>query len=198
MLSEAVEALFDCGFGNGERIGDVAEGEVVEAEVEECPFVGFEFGDKAKIVGWCLVDFLGDGVVHPIVERYESGLSCMSAYLGYGDVEGYAMHPGVGTTFVSEIGPGFPQSADDFLVEVADIVWLAVGEMDADLEKGTLAAVEHFKELAVDIVINHTNTQQGKQGMPRFIVVIWFITACHIWFSRVWTDGDGCLALGKL
>ena len=24
MLSEAVEALFDCGFGNGERVGDVA------------------------------------------------------------------------------------------------------------------------------------------------------------------------------
>lgn len=155
---------------------------MVETEVEECSFVRFEFGYKVEIVGRCLIDFLSDGVVHPVVKRNESGLSRMSAYLGDGDVEGNAMDPGVGAAFMTEIGPGFPQGADYFLVEVADIVWLAVGEVEADLKKGTLALVEHFKELVVDIVINHTNTQQGKQGMPRLSVVIWFIAACHISF----------------
>ena len=42
MLAEAVETLFDGGFGGGESFGDVADGEVVEAEVEECAVVGFE------------------------------------------------------------------------------------------------------------------------------------------------------------
>ena len=102
---------------------------MVESEVKKCSFVRFEFGDKAKIVGWCLVDFLGDGVVHPVVKRYESGLSCMSAYLGDGDVEGNAMHPGVRTAIVAKIGPGLPQGTDYFLVEVADVVWLSVGEV---------------------------------------------------------------------
>lgn len=42
LFTEAVEVLLDSGFGAVEGVGDVADGEVVEAEVEECAFVGLE------------------------------------------------------------------------------------------------------------------------------------------------------------
>ena len=120
MLAEAVEALLDGGFGGGEGFGDVADGEVLKSQVEKCTFVGFEGGDEAEVVGRCLVYFLGDGVVHPVFEGYESGLLGMAAYLCDGDIEGHTAHPCAGVAVASEAWPGLPEVTGNFLVEVAD------------------------------------------------------------------------------
>lgn len=120
VLAEAVEALLDGCFGGGEGFGDVADGEVFESQVEKCAVVGFEGGDEAEVVGRCLVYFLGDGVVHPVFEGYESGLPGVAAYLCDGDIEGYATYPGVGVAVASEAWPGLPDVTGNFLVEVAD------------------------------------------------------------------------------
>lgn len=42
LFAEAVEVLLDGCFCAVEGVGDVADGEAVEAEVEECAFVGLE------------------------------------------------------------------------------------------------------------------------------------------------------------
>lgn len=42
LFAEAVEVLLDGCFCAVEGVGDVADGESVEAEVEECAFIGFE------------------------------------------------------------------------------------------------------------------------------------------------------------
>lgn len=184
VLAEAVEALFDGGFGGGEGFGDVADGEVFESQVEKCTFVGFEGGDEAEVVGWCLVYFLGDCVVHPVFEGYESGLLGMAAYLGDGDIEGHTAHPCVGGTVASEVGPRFPEVAGNFLVEVADCIGGAVGVVEADLEDGALAAVEHVKELCVVVVAERIRPKQGKQGMPCFGSVM-LSSAVHMFVCRL-------------
>ena len=48
------------------------------------------------------------------------------------------------------------------MVEVADGIGGAVGEVEADLEDGALAAVEHIKELSVVVVTERIRPQQGK------------------------------------
>lgn len=184
VLAEAVEALFDGGFGGGEGFGDVADGEVFESQVEMCTFVGFEGGDEAEVVGRCLVYFLGDGVVHPVFEGYESGLLGMAAYFGDGDIEGHTAHPCVGGTVAPEVGPRFPEVADDFLVEVADCIGGAVGVVEADLEDGALAAVKHVKELCVVVVAERIKPKQGKQGMPCFGSVM-LSSAVHMFVCRL-------------
>ena len=64
----------------------------------------------------------------------------MVADLGDGDIEGYAAYPCVGVAVAPEVGPRFPEVADDFLVEVADVFGVVVGEVEADLEDGALGA----------------------------------------------------------
>lgn len=140
VLAEAVETLFDGGFGGGESFGDVADGEVVEAEVEECAVVGFEEREQMVVVGRSEGLLFGDGVVHPILEWYEAGLLDMVADLGDGDIEGDAAYPCVGVAVAPEVGPRFPEVAGDFLVEVADVFGVVVGEVEADLEDGALGA----------------------------------------------------------
>ena len=218
VLAEAVEALFDGGFGGGEGFGDVADGEVFESQVEECTFVGFEGGDEAEVVGWCLVYLLGDGVVHPVFEGYESGLPGVAAYLGDGDIEGHTAHPCVGGTVAPEVGPRLPEVADDFLVEVADCIGGAVGVVEADLEDGALAAVEHIKELflaelrggelafiprrgkrgrsqlCVVVVAERIRPKQGKQGMPCFGSVM-LSSAVHMFVCRLFPR-TCCVRLG--
>ena len=194
VLAEAVEALFDGGFGGGESFGDVADGEVFESQVEKCTFVGFEGGDEAEVVGRCLVYFLGDGVVHPVFEGYESGLLGMAAYFGDGDIEGHTAHPCVGGTVAPEVGPRLPEVADDFLVEVADCIGGAVGVVEADLEDGALAAVEHVKELCVVVVAERIRPKQGKQGMPCFGSVM-LSSAVHMFVCRL-LPGTCCVRLG--
>ena len=194
VLAEAVEALFDGGFGGGEGFGDVADGEVFESQVEKCTFVGFEGGDEAEVVGRCLVYFLGDGVVHPVFEGYESGLLGMAAYFGDGDIEGHTAHPCVGGTVAPEVGPRLPEVADDFLVEVADCIGGAVGVVEADLEDGALAAVEHVKELCVVVVAERIRPKQGKQGMPCFGSVM-LSSAVHMFVCRL-LPGTCCVRLG--
>lgn len=162
MLAEAVEALFDGGFGGGESFGDVADGEVFESQVEKCTFVGFEGGDEAEVVGRCLVYLLGDGVVHPVFEGYESGLLGMAAYLGDGDIEGHTAHPCASGAVATEVGPCFPEGADDFLIEVANRIGRAVGVVEADLEDGALGARKHFKELGGVIVADQIKPKQVK------------------------------------
>lgn len=105
---------------------------------------------------------VGDGVVHPILEWYEAGLLDMVADLGDGDIEGYATYPGVGVAVASEAWPGLPEVTGNFLVEVADGIGGAVGEVEADLEDGALGAVEHIKELSVVVVTERIRPQQGK------------------------------------
>lgn len=51
------------------------------------------------------------------------------------------------------------------MVEVADAVGLAVGEVEADLEDGALAVGEHFKELAVVVVADTVGAEEGKGGV---------------------------------
>lgn len=148
-MTEAVEFLFNSGFGGGEGFGDFAVGEAVEAKVEEGAVVGVESRDEAVVVGRGSGGFVGDGVVHPIFEGYERGFSFLVSNLGDGGVESNATHPSVGGAFMTEGWPRFPKGSGDFLVEVADAVGLSVGEVEADLEDGALAVGEHFKELAV-------------------------------------------------
>ena len=175
VLAEAVEALFDGGFGGGESFGDVADGEVFESQVEKCTFVGFEGGDEAEVVGRCLVYFLGDGVVHPVFEGYESGLPGVAAYLCDGDIEGHTAHPCVGVAVASEAWPGLPEVTGNFLVEVADGVGGAVGVVEADLEDGALAAVEHVKELFLAELRGGELAfipRRGKRGRSQLCVVV--------------------------
>lgn len=167
-LPKAIKALLDGGFGSSEDVGDFAQREFVEAEVEERTFVGIESGDDAVVVGRCFVDFLGDGVVDPVFEWDEKGLAYPSANLCDGDVEGHAADPGVAGALTAEGGPRLPEGAGDFLIEVADAVGLAVGEVEADLEDGVLAAVEHVKELSRVFGTVHIKVEQGFDGgVPR-------------------------------
>lgn len=105
---------------------------------------------------------VGDGVVHPVFEGYEAGLLDMVSDLGDGDIEGDAAYPCVGVAVASEARPGLPEVTGNFLVEVADGIGGAVGEVVADLEDGALAAVEHIKELSVVVVTERIRPQQGK------------------------------------
>ena len=151
-MAEAVEALFDGSFGGGEGLGYFTDRELFESEVDERAFVGFEGGEEAVVVGRHNGLRVGDGVVHPVLEGYETGLLGMAANLGDGDIEGDAAYPGVGATVASEAWPGLPKVAGDFLVEVAYGVRGLVGEVEADLEDGVSAAVKHIKELSVVVV----------------------------------------------
>lgn len=108
--------MLDGSFGAVEGVGDVADGEVVEAEVEECAFVGLEEREQMVVVGRSEGLLVGDGVVHPILEWYEAGLLDMVADLGDGDIEGDAAYPCVGVAVASEAWPGLPEVADNFLV----------------------------------------------------------------------------------
>ena len=152
---------------------------------------------------------VGDGVVHPILEWYEAELLDMVADLGDGDIEGYATYPGVSVAVAPEAWPGLPEVAGNFLVEVADGIGGAVGEVEADLEDGALAAVEHIKELflaelrggelafiprrgkrgrsqlCVVVVAERIRPKQGKQGMPCFGSVMLSGAVLHMFVCRL-------------
>ena len=138
---------------------------------------------------------VGDGVVHPILEWYEAGLLDMVADLGDGDIEGDAAYPCVGVAVAPEARPGLPEVADDFLVEVADGIGGAVGEVEAYLEDGALAAVEHIKELSVVVVAERIRPQQGKQGMPCFGSMMLSGAVLHMFVCRL-LPGRCCGRLG--
>ncbi len=138
---------------------------------------------------------VGDGVVHPILEWYEAELLDMVADLGDGDIEGYATYPGVSVAVAPEAWPGLPEVAGNFLVEVADGIGGAVGEVEADLEDGALAAVEHIKELSVVVVTERIRPQQGKQGMPCFGSVMLSGAVLHMFVCRL-LRGTCCVRFG--
>lgn len=138
---------------------------------------------------------VGDGVVHPILEWYEAELLDMVADLGDGDIEGYATYPGVGVAVASEAWPGLPEVTGNFLVEVADGIGGAIGEVEADLEDGALAAVEHIKELSVVVVAKRIRPQQGKQGMPCFGSVMLSGAVLHMFVCLLF-PGTCCVRLG--
>ena len=71
------------------------------------------------------------------------------AYLLSCDVEGDAGGPHAGGAVASETGPGLPQVAGDFLVEVADAVAAAVGEAEAHSHQRALALAEHVQKLSI-------------------------------------------------
>lgn len=56
--------------------------------------------------------------------------------------------------------------------------------MEADLEDGALAAVEHVKELCVVVVAERIKPKQGKQGMPCFGSVM-LSSAVHMFVCRL-------------
>ena len=152
---------------------------------------------------------VGDGVVHPILEGYEAWLLDMVADLGDGDIEGDATYPSIGVAVASETRPGLPEVTGNFLVEVADGIGGAVGEVEADLEDGALAAVEHIKELflaelrggelafiprrgkrgrsqlCVVVVAERIRPKQGKQGMPCFGSVMLSGAVLHMFVCRL-------------
>lgn len=218
LFAEAVEVLLDGCFGAVEGVGDVADGESVEAEVEKCAFVGFEEREQMVVVGRSGGLLVGDGVVHPILEGNEAWLLDMVADLGDGDIEGYATYPCVGVAVASEAWPGLPEVTGNFLVEVADCIGGAVGVVEADLEDGALAAVEHIKELflaelrggelafiprrgkrgrsqlSVVVVAERIRPKQGKQGMPCFGSVM-LSSAVHMFVCRL-LPGTCCERLG--
>lgn len=195
LFSEAVEVLLDGCFGAVEGVGDVADGEVVEAEVEECAFVGFEEREQMVVVGRGGGLLVGDGVVHPVFEGYEAGLLDMVSDLGDGDIEGDAAYPSIGVAVASETRPGLPEVTGNFLVEVADGIGGAVGEVEAYLEDGALAAVEHIKELSVVVVTERIRPQQGKQGMPCFGSVMLSGAVLHMFVCRL-LRGTCCVRFG--
>lgn len=138
---------------------------------------------------------VGDGVVHPVFEGYEAWLLDMVADFGDGDIEGYATYPGVGVAVASEAWPGLPEVTGNFLVEVADCIGGAVGVVEADMEDGALAAVEHIKELSVVVVAERIRPQQGKQGMPCFGSVMLSGAVLHMFVCRLF-PGTCCVRLG--
>ena len=61
--------------------------------------------------------------------------------------------------------------------------------MEADLEDGALAAVEHIKELSVVVVAERIRSQQGKKGMPCIGSVMLSGAVLHMFVCRLfpWT-----------
>lgn len=57
--------------------------------------------------------------------------------------------------------------------------------MEADLEDGALAAVEHVKELCVVVVAERIKPKQGKQGMPCFGSVMLSSAVLHMFVCRL-------------
>ena len=162
-LSEAVEALLDGGLGGGKYLCYIADGEAAEPQVDQRTLVWLEVVDDAEVVGRRLVDLLGYGVVHPVLEGHKTGLTGVAAYLVDGNVEGYAVHPRVGGAAAFELGPRLPEGADNLLIEVADAVGPAVGEVEAYLEYGALAAAKHIEKGTLFVVADGMRAEQGKQ-----------------------------------
>lgn len=150
-MADAVEALLDGGFGGASDGGDFAEWVVVEVEEEELAVViVLEVVDEA-VEGLVaeVGGFVGEEVVDVLVVFHEEWHSFALADFLAGDVEGDACDPGGGGAFGAVCGPCFPEGADDFLVEVAEVAWPAAGEVAAYLYQDAFALAEHQEEFGL-------------------------------------------------
>ena len=129
-MADSVEVLFYGGLGGACYLGDLGVGEVVEVEEEEFLFVVGQLVDEVVEVFASWVGFFGEGVGEVLVKGYEFVSLFLFAFAQFHacGVEGYAVDPGGGVAFAAEFRPSTPEVADDFLVEVVDIVRLPVGE----------------------------------------------------------------------
>lgn len=133
-MADTVEVLFDGGFGCTSYFGDLVVGEAVEVQEEEFLFVVGQLVDEVVEVFASWVGFFGEGVDEVFVKGYEFVTFFLFAFaqLHACGVEGYAVDPGGGVAFAAEFRPSAPEVADNFLVEVVDVVGLAVGEGKAN------------------------------------------------------------------
>lgn len=93
--------------------------------------------------------FVGEDVVDAFVVFHKEGHALSLAYFLTGDVEGDACDPGVEVAFAAEGGPRLPEGTGDFLIEVAEVVAAAVGEVEAYPHQGALAVAEHLQEFCM-------------------------------------------------
>ena len=149
LLSDSVEVLLDGGFGRARHFGDLGVGEVVEVQEEEFLFVVGQLVDEVVERFASRVVVLAQGAEEPLVERHKLVplFPLALAQLHAGGVEGYAVDPRGGVALAPEFRPSAPQVADDFLVEVVDIVRLPVGERKAYLVQDAARAAQHLLEL---------------------------------------------------
>ena len=76
-----------------------------------------------------ILRLLDPGTVIFLVVLDKFGAAAFVSNMLSSHVEGDLEHPGVETAFAAEAGPRLPEGADDFLVEVAEILLVAVAEV---------------------------------------------------------------------
>lgn len=107
LLSDAVEALLDGGFGGACDVGDFAKRVAVDVEEEELAVVVvLEAVDET--VEWLVAEvggFVGKDVVDAFVVFHEEGHAFALAYFLTGDVEGDACDPGGRSALAPVFGP---------------------------------------------------------------------------------------------
>jgi len=150
-LPDSVEVLFYGGLGGACYLGDLSVGEVVEVEEEEFLFVVGQLVDKVVEVFASRVGFFGEGVGEVLVKGYEFVTFFLFAFAQFHacGVEGYAVDPGGGVALAAEFRPSTPEVADDFLVEVVDVVGLAVGEGKAYFVQDATRTAQHLLEFCM-------------------------------------------------
>ena len=142
--------MLDGGLGEACDPGNLAEGMAVEVEEEQFPVVVAEAVDEvverlvAEVGG-----LVGEEVVDFLVEFDKLRQAAAFPDFLSGDVEGDADDPCVDVAFALEGGPGFPEGAGDFLVEVAEVVAVAFGKVNAYSHQSAFALAKHLKELGM-------------------------------------------------
>lgn len=107
LLSDAVEALFDGGFGGACDVGDIAERMAVDVEEEELAVVVvLKTVDEAveRLVAE-VGGFVGEDVVDVFVVFHKEWHTLVLADFLTGDVEGDACDPSGASTLASVFGP---------------------------------------------------------------------------------------------
>ena len=112
------------------------------------------------------VGFFGEGVGEVLVEGYEFVSFILFSFAQFHacGVEGYAVDPRGGVALAAEFRPSAPEVADDFLVEVVDIVRLPVGESKAYFVQDAARATQHLLEFCMSCLpLGH-----------RIVFFVWF------------------------
>lgn len=155
-MPDSVEVLFYGGLGGACYLGDLGVGEVVEVEEEEFLFVVGQLVDEVVEVFASWVGFFGEGVGEVLVKGYEFVSLFLFAFAQFHacGVEGYAVDPGGGVALAAEFRPSAPEVADDFLVEVVDVVGLAVGEGKAYFVQDATRTAQHLLEFCMSCLLS--------------------------------------------